>query len=117
MFYQYRQAKSGGMWDRNDMVDEFVVVEAFSTDDANERACAVAGLYWDGSCGENPRDCACCGDRWARFGEWDEEPDLVPSVYGTPVDGLAPATERTRKHNVHVYWLNGEHSVGTTNEG
>lgn len=67
MFYTYDQNNSGGGFVTNPAkgISHFVIVEADSADDANEKAEAL-GLYFDGV--EDGYDCECCGDRWHRCG-------------------------------------------------
>ena len=63
MYYTFRQNNSGGIWDINEDVNVFVIIEANSVEDANYRA-ESDGIYFDGCL--NDIDCGCCGDRWSR---------------------------------------------------
>lgn len=78
MFYTYNQNNSGGAFEETSGIAQFVIIEANSADEANERA-IDAGIYFDE---EYQIDCDCCGTRWDTF--WGN-PDEVPSVYGDPV--------------------------------
>lgn len=57
-FYHFRQNNSFGAFQEPGIN---VYVEAFSPEDANDRATAH-GIYFDGV--SNDIDCDCCGDRW-----------------------------------------------------
>ena len=63
MFYTYRQNNSGGDFHIKPTIGicKYVIIEANSADDANERAEAI-GLYFNGC--RDGSDCRCCGDRW-----------------------------------------------------
>jgi hypothetical protein len=80
MFYTFQQNNSGGRFERTEELDVYVVIEAESAEDANFRAEGL-GIYFDGV--DKDIDCPCCGDRW--YPE-DGEGDVVPSLYGTPID-------------------------------
>jgi hypothetical protein len=78
MFYDFRQNNSGGRFVRSDKLDMFVIVEADTVDEANERAERL-GIYFNGC--DDDRDCPCCGDRWSeQYGT--EEGDEFPATYG-----------------------------------
>lgn len=78
-FYEYNQNNSGGGFDfdADRGITHYVIIEAGSADEANERA-ELVGLYFDGE-----GDCECCGNRWSEA--WESEGDDVPSIYGTPI--------------------------------
>lgn len=79
MFYTFHQNNSGGSFTYNKGrgITEFVVVEADSEEEANERAREI-GIYFDGC--ESGMDCECCGDRWYPAYDGHDE----PLVYGEP---------------------------------
>ncbi|QWQ42124.1 hypothetical protein KME66_14725 [Streptomyces sp. YPW6] len=80
MFFHFRQNNSGGSFHNNPDagISVNVIVEADDADHANRRA-EKLGLYFGGA-----GDCRCCGDRWSE--QWDDrDGDLVPSVYGDPI--------------------------------
>ena len=77
MFFTYNQNNSGGefIFDKDRGITHFVIVEADSPQDADDRAEKI-GLYFDGY-----GDCPCCGYRWySQFSS--EEGDEEPSIYG-----------------------------------
>lgn len=82
MFFTFNQNNSGGSFDFNeaDGISEYVIVEAVSAEDANERAERI-GLYFDGA-----GDCSCCGNRWYEQSGGYDRGDEVPSVYDEPVE-------------------------------
>lgn len=82
MFYEFSQNNSGGVFDVDTErgISHFVIVEADSIEEANEKAERI-GLYFDSS---RANDCSCCGSRWHELGDWDD-PDTVPSYYGKPI--------------------------------
>jgi hypothetical protein len=103
-FYTFSQNNSGGSFTGP---AAYVIVEALSPDDANNRA-ESAGLYFDGC--DDGRDCSCCGDRWYRQFRADNGDDK-PSIYGTPVDkaddldrGLRP----DKLPQARVVFMNGK---------
>jgi len=85
MFYAFSQNNSGGSFhdDHVSGVSKFVIIEADSADEANERAEAI-GLYFNGC--DDGRDCSCCGDRW--YPTSKREGEEVPSIYGEPVSDM-----------------------------
>lgn len=80
MFYTFRQNNSGGHFTHrpSDGIGKYVIIEADSDVEANRKAESI-GLYFDGV--SEGRDCSCCGDRWYRSWESNEQ----PSVYDEPV--------------------------------
>lgn len=97
MFYTYRQNNSGGNFHikPTDGICEYVIIEANSADDANERAEDI-GLYFDGC--RSGYDCKCCGDRWHSADEY--EATEQPERYGNLV-------EEKEGHNIAVHYLDG----------
>lgn len=73
MFYTFVQNNSGGVFIEP---AHYVIVEADSADEANERALDV-GIYFNGISGGH--DCECCGDRWYPVSDADAEDK--PMVY------------------------------------
>ncbi len=77
MYYTFTQNNSGG--GHTDPAC-YVIVEADSAKEANERAKTV-GVYFDE---EYEIDCECCGTRW--YEQWDDKDgEKEPMIYGTPV--------------------------------
>lgn len=81
-FYCFRQNNSGGVFINDDDkgICEYVIIEAESGDDANERAEKI-GLYFDGA--SYGRDCSCCGDRWYRA--YGKEGADTPMLYNDSI--------------------------------
>lgn len=80
-FFTFNQNNSGGSFtlDEDRGITHYVIIEAFSAEDANRRAEDI-GLYFDGD-----GDCPCCGDRW--YEQWgDEKGTDRPEIYGEPAD-------------------------------
>ena len=107
-FYCYRQNNSGGGFDVDHKagISCYVVIEAHSTGEADQRAEKI-GLYFDGC--SSGMDCSCCGDRWYRaYGDLDKK----PSVYGEEVKKDQPAPVKTHKWvsgpQGYIHYLNGE---------
>ena len=61
MFYTYRQNNSYGVFDVDEHVKHYVIIEADAASEADKKA-ENLGIYFDGV--EKGRDCPCCGDRW-----------------------------------------------------
>jgi hypothetical protein len=82
MFFTFSQNNSGGGFDFDEAagISEYVIVEADSAEDANERAESI-GLYFDGD-----GDCECCGNRWSAQWVGYDRGDEVPSIYDEPVE-------------------------------
>jgi hypothetical protein len=85
MFYTFNQNNSGGVFDQDDNVTHFTVVEGDTVEEILQKADDI-GIYFNGV--DEGRDCDCCGDRWNP--PWDED-DLTegPDIYGnTPEEYL-----------------------------
>ena len=61
MFYTYIQNNSGGSFKITKKIKHYVIIEADSAKEADEKAESI-GLYFDGV--KKGIDCPCCGDRW-----------------------------------------------------
>jgi len=84
-FYTFNQNNSGGRFHEDEIsgIGAYVIIEANSADEANERAESI-GLYWNGV--DEGRDCDCCGDRWSPVGGWrTDDGNLVPMIYSKEV--------------------------------
>jgi hypothetical protein len=111
MFYTYSQNNSGGSFDIDHHfgITTYVIVEADSASDADERAEDI-GLYFNGA-----GDCDCCGNRWSpAAGWWDDasDGDSVPSIWGEPVWEYTASNYRTRRTGenkpfVYVHFKDG----------
>ncbi|KPC90777.1 hypothetical protein ADL27_32370 [Streptomyces sp. NRRL F-6602] len=95
MYFTFSQNNSGGGFDYDESqgISHFVIVEAFSADEAIERAKEI-GLYFDGE-----GDCPCCGNRWS---DWldDEDGTDEPTIYGSPIDDYF-------SHPLSMKWIDG----------
>ena len=106
MFYTFHQNNSGGFFK---LPAVNVVIEADNSDEADERAQHLAYIYFNG-CIEG-RDCSCCGDRWNSIHGWAVEMgDLVPSIYGEPIDLELPNHDNLADKFIptwKIYYKNG----------
>ena len=105
-FYTFRQNNTGGVYDSTADVDEVVVIEADTADEANDIVCSV-GAYFNGV--KTGDDCDCCGDRWAPVEEEDGE--VVPTLYSRPLGKFVP--KRSSGCNVVIHYQNGKRAYGT----
>ena len=71
--YEFSQNNSGGQYDYDENLGEYVYIEADSPEKALEIADDI-GIYFDGC--QQGLDCSCCGDRWYD----DPEEMLVESI-------------------------------------
>lgn len=60
-WYEFSQNNSGGIFQIDDSVSVYVLIQATSYVEANNKAEDI-GIYFDGC--DTGRDCDCCGDRW-----------------------------------------------------
>ena len=77
-FYTFRQTNTGGKFEVNKNISQFVLIEALSYKEANERAEGI-GIYFNGC--ESGLDCDCCGDRWDELDEYNKGTES-PEIYG-----------------------------------
>lgn len=96
MFYTYRQNNTFGEFKISETLDQFVVIEASSASEADEKAEQI-GIYFHGVA--KGHDCDCCGDRWwkatehngypypSRWGEEELSPDDMDEVVIHYADG------------------------------
>jgi hypothetical protein len=81
-------------------IGEYVIIEAFSVDDAVERAERI-GLYFDGV--YKGYDCECCGDRWyVPYGGGNDE----PLIYSKSPEELQSEKWYSVK-NIIIHYING----------
>ena len=76
-FYTFHQNDSYGVYHSNESATYYVIIEAISAADANERAEGV-GVYFKG-CAKGI-DCPCCGDRWWPW--WGTSGTDQPEIHG-----------------------------------
>lgn len=103
MFYTYSQNNSGGSFERNDNVCEYVIVEADSFEDADRRAEDI-GIYFNGVA--DGFDCNCCGDRWQSAYDWSVNEE--PCIYGKP---LREHTRAWAREKAYIYYKDGSKLV------
>ena len=77
-WFAFHQNNSGGFFDVNENVSEYVFVQAPNVESAN----SIAERFLD-----NSGSCSCCGDRWSFwfFGD-DEKGTDAPMIYGEPME-------------------------------
>lgn len=106
MFYVYRQNNSGGFFEINDDVTQFVIIEADSDTDANSRAEKI-GIYFDGC--HKDTDCPCCGDRWDAA--WRDDGESEPLIDGEPIATYRPWNYTPGAPFAYVYYKDGSKLV------
>lgn len=77
--YVYDQNNSFGVFDVSDKLAPYVVVEAFTVDEAIEIGLNL-GIYFNGV--DEGIDCDCCGDRWYMPRENVKMDDIISYVGG-----------------------------------
>ncbi|UTS52156.1 hypothetical protein [Synechococcus phage BUCT-ZZ01] len=102
MFYEFNQNNSGGHFDISDTLAHFVIIEAYSADQANQIAESLS-IYFNGC--DDDTDCPCCGDRWCSVYEGDGEKE--PLIYGKPPEEYECLFTPVGKAYCYVYRLNG----------
>lgn len=107
-FFTYYQNNSGGIFELDNDVAEYVIIEAEDYQEAN-RIAEDIGIYFDG-CSKGI-DCECCGDRWYETDE--DEMDNVPSIYEVPIGEYKSGF---RERNYRIHYLNGEIKRGIIEE-
>lgn len=99
-FYTFNQNNSGGRFDEN--LGQFVIIEAASKDEANDKAESI-GIYFNGVV--NGEDCPCCGDRWYPADDWDAGD--TPLIYGKSPEDIIEEGELYFLKKITVYYANG----------
>jgi hypothetical protein len=82
LWFTFRQNNSGGHFDVDQFVAEYVIIQARDSFEACDIAEKI-GIYFNGV--EDGRDCDCCGDRWNNFITGTESPE----IYGQLPDNEA----------------------------
>lgn len=111
MFYTYRQNNSGGSFKITKKIKHYVIIEADSAKEANEKAEHI-GIYFDGV--EKDIDCPCCGDRWHKVIE--EDGTETPKIYGEDASSYLAFRKQlfwglSTKEKVIVYYKDGKVEV------
>lgn len=101
-FYCFPQNNTKGvfLFDRNAGITDYVIIEADTPYDANEKAESI-GIYFYGA-NDDEIDCPCCGDRWEPVTALDGKP--FPSLYGQDVT----KTESKSKEDIAIHYLSGK---------
>lgn len=107
MFYTYRQNNSGGFFKITKKIKHYVIIEADSAKEADEKAESI-GLYFDGV--KKGIDCPCCGDRWDKaddscFGINGTE---KPEIWGQSVLEYIKENKWFRKEEAIIYYKDGK---------
>lgn len=76
LWFVYNQNNSGGYFIQNDVVCEYVLIQASSAAEANRIAEEITEPYSE--------FCQCCGERWS-FWVDDSDGTEAPEIYGVPV--------------------------------
>jgi len=106
MFYTYNQNNSGGFFHVDESVGQYVIIEADSSDQANDLAKSKAGIYFEGC--DDGTDCSCCGDRWSRnYSDGTEE----PMIYSKTIDEFKddPGMVLRPEMCIHIYYQDDRH--------
>lgn len=74
-YYPFHQNNSGGHFMMTSTLTHYVIIEAGTADEANDKL-EILGGYFNGC--ETGEDCPCCGDRW--YPVWRDEGTPVPMV-------------------------------------
>lgn len=102
MFYTFKQNNSGGTFVMNERVAHFVIIEADSVREANEKAESI-GIYFNGV--DDNIDCPCCGDRW--YPTYENEVNKAPLIYGVDPANYKCIFTRKGKNYCIVYHKDG----------
>lgn len=98
MFFTVRQNNSGGYFIQNEMVDEYLCVEANTIKEAEKRIEEITKDYSD--------FCPCCGERWSTWFNEDDGKDFPHDGYGDAfVDGQTYIN--SRKGAAKIHYLDG----------
>lgn len=102
MFYTYSQNNSGGSFVQDVNISHYVIIEASSASEANEKA-EQLGIYFDGD-----GDCECCGNRWYELSDSWDKGDGVPSIYGEAVWEHSVSFGWMKDYETVVHYISGE---------
>lgn len=106
MFFTFHQNNSGGRFQIDSNVTQFVIIEANDANHANSIA-EWFGIYFDGY--EKGFDCSCCGDRWYRVDDYQGEDK--PMIYDEDPSEYKSMWIGKGHPYCYVYYLNGERAV------
>lgn len=106
MFFTFHQNNSGGRFQVDDKVTEFVIIEANDANHANLIAESI-GIYFDGC--ENGMDCSCCGDRWYPVSGYNGK--YSPMIYDKHPSEYKSMWIRKGYAYCYVYYLDAERAA------
>lgn len=102
MYFTFDQNNSGGSYERNEDVLEYVIIEAVTALEANCKAEEI-GIYFDGC--SSGLDCKCCGDRW--YPLYTSDATDGPMIYNTNVYEKYVYADDWKDASVVVYTIDG----------
>lgn len=103
--YEFNQNNSGGSFTVDKKLCHRVVIEAYSYDEAREKA-EDLGIYFDGvSLG---LDCSCCGDRWSVY---SDEPISLKGWKDVEVHLYSDRNEEDKDIEKKWYHLYGKYEI------
>lgn len=85
-WWTFSQNNSGGYFIENDVVDQYVLVQAPSF--------KVANLIFNDLVSGYTEYCECCGERWD-YSPYNDEGDDEPEIYGESVYDFVGSSTRT----------------------
>lgn len=106
MFFSFHQNNSGGRFQIDSNVTQFVIIEANDANHANSIA-EWFGIYFDGY--EKGFDCSCCGDRWYRVDDYDGTDK--PMIYNEDPSEYKSMWIKEGYAYCYVYHLDGNRDV------
>lgn len=98
-FYTFHQNNSHGIMVDDELLGEFVIIEAENAMTANLVAESLGIYFGEVNTG---KDCKCCGSRWHTIGE--EDARSSPMIYGT---ALVEYVKAYPNESVRVHYANG----------
>lgn len=116
MFYTYYQNNSGGEFLDDKEVGKYVIIEADTANEANEKA-QKCGIYFNGY--EENIDCDCCGDRW--YKAYDRVRGgtsyPTPTINGYTLEEYRDKLDIYSKEivNIHIYYKDNKHEIFSFN--
>ncbi len=93
-WFEFRQNNSGGYFEDNENVCEYVLIQAKSAASAISKAEEMM---------DNSDSCPCCGDRWD-FDVEDKDGTDSPTIYGQELDKVESSWFRKK---VILHYANG----------
>jgi hypothetical protein len=103
MFYTFTQNNSAGYFVINDRVCHFVIIEADTAEQANDKAEDI-GIYFNGVRAEI--DCSCCGDRWYSQ-RHEDDGEETPTISGGQPSEYSDSFAKVNEVYCRVYYKDG----------